>query len=202
MLTIYITRHGETEWNLEGRMQGWKDSSLTEKGVRDAIRLGDHLNRIPFEAFYSSPSGRTRQTAELINGDRDIPIILDENLKEINMGDWEGRTHDEIKGHYPEEYHAFWNAPHLYVPTSGESFQDVQTRIVKAFETILANHPTGNILMVTHAVAIKSLIVHLQNIGFDRLWDPPFIHGTSLTVVKVNDGQQQLVVIGDSAHIK
>ncbi len=89
MLTLYITRHGETKWNTEKRMQGWSDSSLTENGVKNAILLGNRLKDIEFDAIHTSPSQRTIITANLIKGDRKIPLIPDDQLKEINMGIWE-----------------------------------------------------------------------------------------------------------------
>jgi len=69
MLTLYITRHGETVWNTQKRMQGWKDSPLTETGRQNAFSLGERLAHIPFRAVYSSPSGRTKETASLICGE-------------------------------------------------------------------------------------------------------------------------------------
>jgi probable phosphoglycerate mutase len=86
MITLYITRHGETEWNKEKRMQGWLDSNLTESGIKNAVSLGERLKETEFTAIYSSPSGRTKATTSLIRGERDIPVIYDENLKEIKLG--------------------------------------------------------------------------------------------------------------------
>lgn len=72
MITLYITRHGETEWNTEKRMQGWSDSNLTVKGGEHAALLGNRLKEVSFDAIYSSPSKRTELTAGLIKGDKDI----------------------------------------------------------------------------------------------------------------------------------
>lgn len=75
MVTLYITRHGETEWNCEERMQGWLDSNLTEKGENNARLLGQRLENTNFAAIFSSPSGRTKATANLIRGDRNSYIL-------------------------------------------------------------------------------------------------------------------------------
>ena len=72
--TVYVTRHGETEWNVEKRMQGRKNSALTENGMLQAKQLGDRMKDLPIDAIYSSPSERTLHTAELIKGERDVPI--------------------------------------------------------------------------------------------------------------------------------
>ncbi len=84
MLNLYITRHGETVWNTQKRMQGWSDSDLTENGISNAVSLGDRMKEIKLDVIYTSPSKRTITTANLIKGEREIPIILDENLREIN----------------------------------------------------------------------------------------------------------------------
>lgn len=75
MLNIYLVRHGETEWNIEKRLQGWQDSNLTEKGIEDANALHDHLIDIKFDAIYSSSSKRAFKTAEIIAGNRKLEVI-------------------------------------------------------------------------------------------------------------------------------
>jgi len=97
MLRIYLTRHGETQWNIEKRLQGWKDSELTEKGVNNALKLGERLLNIEFNSIYTSPSQRAYQTAKYVSLGREISIYTDGNLKELNFGDWEGQKQEEIE---------------------------------------------------------------------------------------------------------
>lgn len=78
-MKIYLTRHGETQWNIEKRLQGWKDSELTEKGVNNALKLGDRLFNTEFNAIYTSPSQRAYQTANYVSLDRKIRLILMKN---------------------------------------------------------------------------------------------------------------------------
>lgn len=200
MITLYITRHGETEWNTQNRMQGWKDSNLTENGIRNAIELREKLRDTAFSAVYTSPSGRTLATTKLICGGRDFPIIYEDNLKEIFLGEWEGKTKSFIEKYYMNEYNAFWNSPHQYVPSVGESFNDVRERVWKVLERIQKEHSSGNILMVTHSVVIKCLFLIFKNLPIDRLWDPPYIHDTSLTVVELEKGNTRIVLEGDISH--
>ncbi|MDZ5473098.1 histidine phosphatase family protein [Bacillus sp. 31A1R] len=200
MLTLYITRHGETVWNTEKRLQGWSDSELTVNGENNAKFLGDRLKDVHFTSIYTSPSARTLQTAKLISTGRDIPIHLNSNLREIHMGEWEGNTHEEIQKYYPTEYQLFWNAPHLYKPLSGEGFVELNNRVLKALDEIKSNHTSGNILIVTHTVVIKCLLAHFNHKPLERLWDPPFIHDTSLSVVEVEGEQYRVVIEGDSSH--
>ncbi|QPA32816.1 histidine phosphatase family protein [Thermaerobacillus caldiproteolyticus] len=202
MLTLYFTRHGETEWNVEKRMQGWQDSPLTEKGKKDAIMLGKRLESIEFAGIYTSTSGRTVKTAQLIRGERLIPIYQDEHLREIYLGDWEGKTHEEIMQFDPIAFDHFWNQPHLYSPKRGERFIDVQNRAFAAIQRIIEHHQSGNVLIVTHAVVLKSLIARLKNLPLEQLWAPPFIHGTSVTIVQVDHDTFTFVVEGDVSHLE
>ncbi|MCF6137760.1 histidine phosphatase family protein [Pseudalkalibacillus berkeleyi] len=200
MVTLYITRHGETVWNTEKRMQGWLDSDLTEIRKRNALSLGKRLDEVELTAIYTSPSNRTKRTTELIQGVRDIPVYYDESLKEINMGEWEGKTLSSIKEMYPLELDAFWNTPHLYSPVGGETFEQTRKRAIKFLEYIKKKYKSGNILVVTHSVVIKCLFSIFKNTSIENLWDPPNIHDTSLTIVELNQDKYRIVLEGDLSH--
>lgn len=92
-----MTRHGQTEWNRERRLQGRLDSDLTTIGSENAKLLGEHLSKVPFDAIYASPSGRTMMTASLIKGNRPIKVFTDEDLQEIYMGSWEGQQQSDVE---------------------------------------------------------------------------------------------------------
>ena len=202
MVTLYLTRHGETEWNVEKRMQGWQDSPLTEKGRQDAMRLGKRLEAVDLTAIYTSTSGRALETAQLIRGGRLIPIYTEKQLREIHLGDWEGKTHEEIKEMDPIAFDHFWNHPHLYAPRRGERFIDVQNRAFAAIEKIVERHQEGNILIVTHGVVLKTLLARFKNASLRELWDGPYMHGASITIVRADRGTFEVVAEGDVAHLK
>jgi len=149
MTKIYLTRHGETEWNLQNRMQGWKESQLTKLGKKQAKRLSDRLADINFEAIYSSPLGRALETAKIICSDRKMEITIKENLKEMSFGKWEGKTSSEIKSNHLDEYKKFWEEPHLFRGESGETFEEVKNRVLPLIKEIISNHE-NDILIVTH----------------------------------------------------
>ena len=132
-MRIYITRHGETQWNKKGLMQGWKNSDLTEKGIENAKRLGESLKDINFDVIYTSPLGRANETAKCINGNKDTKIVLVESLKEMGFGIWEGMENSKLKELYSEQYNNFWERPHLYKPhENGESFEELLLRVKTA----------------------------------------------------------------------
>ncbi len=202
MLELYITRHGETEWNVQKRMQGWSDSELTENGRENARALGNRLVDINFSSIYSSPSKRTLDTAKIIRNNKNTPIILEDKLKEIHMGDWEGETHQTLSEKYPAAYTSFWETPHLYESKSGENFTDLFNRAAEAVNRIITENTSGRVLMVTHSVIIKCLFAYFKNRSMERLWDPPYIHDTSLTIVYVMDNGYEFLLEGDLSHRK
>lgn len=202
MVKIYMTRHGQTEWNRERRLQGRLDSNLTTIGRENAKLLGEHLSKVPFDAIYASPSGRTMMTASLIKGNRPIRIFTDEDLQEIYMGSWEGQQQSDVEKQYADEFHAFWRAPHLYHPTERESFQQVQDRAVKMLKRVMTNHKNGNVLLVTHTVVIKTLLAYLKQIPMENLWDAPYIHDTCLSVIDIVNGQINILLEADMSHLQ
>ncbi len=202
MPTIYLTRHGETEWNLENRLQGWQDSPLTAKGRSHAEKLGRRLQDIPFQAVYSSPSERAYQTAQLICDGWSTPIETDDRLKEIHMGEWEGQTRETIEQHDLEGYSAFWKTPHLYSSKTGENFDVLKNRLLACFKDIQLKHQEETVLIVTHGIAINVLLAHFKGNGLDQLWmSSPFIHGTSLTIIESTEQGYSIVLEGDMKHI-
>lgn len=200
MLTLYITRHGQTQWNVESRMQGWADSPLTEAGMAAASQLGKRLQHVPLDAVYCSTSGRTIHTAQLIIGERAIPLIQKEDLREIHVGEWQGMVSADIERDYAEQVKTYYERPSRYESTSGESFHMLKERVLRAIEEIALAHPDGNILIVTHGVVKKCLINHFSGADLDLLWAPPFIHGTSLTVLEIDTDRRELTIVGDMSH--
>ena len=200
MLTLYITRHGQTEWNVESRMQGWADSPLTATGIAAASQLGLRLREVPLDAVYSSTSGRTIHTAQLIIGDRNIPLIQKEDLREIHIGEWQGKVASDIERDYAQQVKIYYESPNQYQSTSGENFHTLKERVLRAIEEIADAHPHGNVLIVTHGVVKKCLINHFSGANLDLLWDRPFIHGTSLTVMEIDTDRRELTMVGDMSH--
>ncbi|TCT17224.1 putative phosphoglycerate mutase [Natranaerovirga pectinivora] len=200
MTRLYITRHGQTEWNVEGRLQGQKDSKLTELGESQAIWLGESLKDVEIDIIISSSSGRAMKTAELIRGNRDIEIMSNDNLREIHLGEWEGQLHLEIEKHSPDEQKNFWNFPHLYKIKDGETFQQVFDRVTNEIERVLLDFQGKNILVVTHAVVLKSLITYFENKEIKDLWSGKFMNSTCLNIVEIKNDSRKFVLQGDTSH--
>ncbi|WP_084134878.1 histidine phosphatase family protein [Paenibacillus harenae] len=199
--TLYLTRHGETEWNVEGKLQGHKDSPLTIWGRRQAIWLGTSLKDIEFDAIYSSASQRACHTAEIIRDKRKIHISSCDSLMEINLGSWEGKRRAEIESSFPDEHKAFWNDPHLYKPTNGgESFFQLQDRLIPKVKDMISEHKGGNVLIVTHAIALKVIMSFFKGDPLEQLWTPPIIQPTALNKIVIEGNDFNIELHGDISH--
>lgn len=200
MYHLYVIRHGETEWNTENRFQGRLDSNLTAKGEKDAQLLGERLKEVDFQKIISSPSNRTMKTARFVKGEKNLPIETDERLLEMDLGEWQGLKEEEIKKQDPERFEAFWNNPTLYESIDGENFSDVKKRVAEFLLDLDKTKPTGNVLVVTHGVVVKALYLLCKNESVEHLWNPPFIHGTSLTIIRVENSKFTLQTEACTKH--
>lgn len=199
MTRLFIVRHGQTEWNREGRLQGWKDAPLTEKGVKQAMALRERLKEEEIDFAYASPLGRTLRTVDIILKGRDVKTIEDERIKEINMGVWEGTKSDEIKERFPQVYSDFWERPHLYEPISGESFHELKGRIVPFLKEVLEKHQGENVLIVSHGGASKMILSRFEGRDLEELWKPPKLEEGCLSLVEVEGDEGEVILFGDTS---
>jgi probable phosphoglycerate mutase len=137
--TLLLVRHGETDWNAVGRLQGHTDRPLSDYGRRQARQLADELAAEELEAIYASDLARARETAEIVGERLGLPVVLDADLREKDWGTWEGLT--------PVERDR--------VEFLGESTEAHQKRILRALERIAERHPGGRVLVVTHGGSMR-----------------------------------------------
>lgn len=201
-MRLYIARHGETDWNVEGRMQGSKNSNLTEQGKEEALNLGNSLKETKIDYIYTSPLTRAYDTALLIKGDRDISIEIHSNLKEMNFGIWEGMQSDYIEREYGDEYYKFWKEPHLYTSIDGESFNEVIKRVKVALDDIINQNKGENILLVTHSIVIKAIYAIVKGYELKEFWNPPYIKNTCVTILECNEDNYKFILEADTSHIE
>jgi broad specificity phosphatase PhoE len=197
---LYLTRHGETEWNVVHRMQGFKDSPLTELGVRQAECLRTVMDTVAIDIMYSSPSPRAMRTAEIIRGGRTIPLETSEALKEMGFGIWEGRVHAEVQAHYPEQWIHFWHDPEMFSIKDSETYAQVQNRAIHFTQEVLQKHPGKSVLIVTHTIIIKIIMAYFESSDIKQLWKSPEIHPTSLSRIDILDHTPKVVLHGDTSH--
>ena len=115
MVRIILIRHGETQWNIEGRYQGQEDTHLSERGLKQGHMVAEGLKDTPIDVAISSPLERSYMTCSFCADLHGLPVLKDDRLLEINHGDWEGKLADEIEAKYPEAFHRWHTQPHTVI---------------------------------------------------------------------------------------
>lgn len=167
-MKLYLTRHGQTEWNVEKRMQGAMDSPLTELGRRQARRLRLRLAALPIDRMYVSPLPRARATAQLLAEERQLATVVDGRLREAALGAFEGLTMEQAQQRYPEQAHAFRMAPERFEPVGGgERFEQVHERVSDFLAEI--QEMRGTVLVVAHALVLRVFRLELTGLPLSQL---------------------------------
>jgi broad specificity phosphatase PhoE len=156
--TITLARHGQTDWNRDGIWQGHGDPPLNAVGRKQAADLAERLRQTEFDALYSSDLRRALDTAKVIALVRGLPVRVDRELREIDIGAWSGLTRAQIEERFPGmERH------------DGEASDAFDARVVGVLRRIAAAHPGGSVLVVTHGGVVRALDRHLSGEGRDVL---------------------------------
>jgi len=158
-----MMRHGETIWNAEQRLQGHDNAPLSERGRTQALAFRDVLRQLHPKAVVSSDLGRCRETVALI-GYPDAPA--DPRLRELNMGEWTGRSKPDLIANHPTEYWA-WRAG-THHPTDGECWQDFRARVEEALREWLAQ-TDGDLLVVVHSGVIRAALSAFLELSQGRI---------------------------------
>jgi broad specificity phosphatase PhoE len=161
--TLYLARHGQSDWNAETRWQGHADRPLTELGRRQAGQLADRLADVPLAAVYSSDLERARATAEAVAGPRGLAVVPLADLREIDVGSWSGLTRAEAEERFPAAYLRWAEGGQGW--DDGETYEQMTDRVVRAVVGIGARHTGESVLVVAHGGPIRAL--HATALGID-----------------------------------
>jgi phosphoserine phosphatase len=167
MTGLVLIRHGETDWNVEGRYQGQADPPLNARGLAQAYQLAEQLKNHPLDLLYTSPLKRSAQTAEIAAQLLGIPLYMEARFMEIHQGDWQTRLRAEIEALYPELFRRWETEPWQVSPPNGETLYQVQARVVAAVEEIKQKHPNDPVGIVTHRIPIALIKVQYQELDRD-----------------------------------
>lgn len=189
-MKIYFTRHGETVWNSENRIQGHKDSELTEKGIEMGLLLREQAKDISFDKVYSSDLGRAYKTTELIVPNQEI--IKTPLLREIDVGNWSGQIFTNIKKK-DELYKTYFNSPAKYFRDDGESFYDLNDRVREFFEKYVFESRDKNILIVSHGITIISIFNLMQNVPVEKFWTNRVRRNGEFNIAKYENGNFEIL---------
>ena len=195
-MELYIIRHGETYWNSQNRLQGRADIELNENGRELAGITGQTLESVDFDKIYSSPLIRAYETACLIRGHRNIPIIRDDRLQEISFGDYEGKDSVALFANETDPFHYFFTDPEKFVPAAnGERFEDVCQRATSFLQEII--EPQANscnrIMIVAHGAMNKGLLCHILQHDIKDYWAYGLQKNCGATIVRYEENQYHLI---------
>lgn len=167
--TLFIVRHGVTEWNVQHRLQGHKNSPLTITGKRQALEVKRSLADLEIHKVYVSPLERALETLQIIIEGKDVEIVKATGLKEISLGPWEGKLKKETKRSHPVEYEQFWKKQNEFYLQGAETYQQLQDRVVKTIHDIFSMEKDRNVLVVSHWIAIKVVIAYFTSTPLAQL---------------------------------
>lgn len=199
---ICFVRHGETDWNIERRMQGHFDLPLNANGEAQALMAGRHFAGVQADALYSSDLTRARQTAQPIANAMQQPMITLAALREQNFGRCEGMVFPEIEATNPEDARAIASRdPDYAAPGGGESRRQHAQRILDCVERLVAEHAGQTLVVVTHGGVLDVIYRRVNGLPPDAPRDYP-IPNTGINWVTISGEQWTIERWGETAHLE
>lgn len=169
-MRIYLVRHGETDWNLENKIQGQTDTHLNENGRKQARELAEKisLELCGIGSIYTSKKVRALETARIIGEKLSITPVVQQGLEEICLGKWEGYTWKQVREVFSEEYQNWHQNRRYQIPPEGESYQQLLNRLLPALDDIVKKEKR-DILVVTHSAVIMTLMSYIYDTPFEDM---------------------------------
>lgn len=198
-MKLILVRHGETLSNRENRVQGITDVPLSDVGRKQAEQLAMSLQNEKIDAIYSSPLRRAYHTASIIASYHGLPIEIDVNFQEMNHGDFENKTIQELKETHLPFITRWFEDPSSVVMPHGESLFEVQTRAWYSIQKILETRQAA--LIVSHSITIMAILCKITNRGLSRGRELR-ADLASKTVVEFTDGGGVITTFNDTSHLK
>ena len=200
-LKLYLLRHGETVYSRTGGYCGELDPELTPEGLQMAKAFADTYQALPWDAVYVSPMKRTIATAKPLCDALGVEMQLREGLKEIRYGQWEGKTVEDVKQQYQDDYVRWLTEPAWNPPTGGETAVQVASRAALVAAEIEKKYPDGQVLVVSHKATIRIILCSLLGIDLGRYRDRITTLVASVSIVKFDVHGPLLEVLGDRYHL-
>lgn len=191
---VIMVRHGETDWNVEGRFLGSADRMLTEKGRRQASFAKQALKNETIDVIYSSPMKRAYETGRIIRGDRNLEIITSDKLREIDCGLWEGMTGEEVEKKYPGQIFLWSNAPEKLEIDGGETFREVQNRILSVFWEIVNENRGKTVLITSHMICLTLLMLKFAGKEIKDIWNVKPLANAALNILEIDENDRVNII--------
>jgi 2,3-bisphosphoglycerate-dependent phosphoglycerate mutase len=178
MTEFWLVRHGQTDWNIDERWQGHSDIPLNTAGVEQARLLAEKLTGQHFDTLYSSDLQRAAQTAEVIGASLGLAYQTDPRLREINLGQWEGMLVSDVRQQFPDAWKERQRDPLNARPPGGETLPEVAARLEQAFTDIAHAYPAGKVLVVSHGLALKTMVCLAHRLPLGNAYNQPWDNAT------------------------
>ncbi len=199
---LHLARHGETADNAALVFQGQGGKGLNALGRAQARRLAQRLARRPPDAIVASDLERAVETARAVAAACGREVELDRDLREVDLGQWTGKTHLEIAELFPEEW-AAWSAGLDIRRGGGETYADVGDRVSRALERIVAKHEGKRVLVVSHGGAIKSVVARVLGVSPSGFRALAGVANAGLTLLERDEAaRHRLHAWNDTAHLE
>jgi broad specificity phosphatase PhoE len=171
MTHIILVRHGQTAWNRAERFRGLSDVSLNSTGLGQAHAAARRIvSTWQVDAVYSSPLKRAQETALAIAQRCGLKAQTRDGLTDLNFGEWQGLTFEQVSQTYPEQYQLWLTAPQKMRVPGGETTSKVRRRAMETLRELLVAHPEGTIVLVSHQVVCKILALAMIGLPVSRFW--------------------------------
>ncbi len=198
---VYLVRHCQTVGNLTGIFQGGIDTEPSERGLQQLELLALRFRNIKLDKIYSSPLGRALKTAEVINQYHGLPIKTEAGIREISVGDIDGRTWAEVPKLYPEAAKVWNDSPCDFVSPGGETMREVFHRVQEAFLRLARENEGRTIMLVSHGCALRNLLCFCMGKAIEDMNEVDFGGNTAVSLVEYEDGEVRLVFANDDSHL-
>jgi len=202
MTRLLLVRHGETEWNREERFRGRADIPLNAKGLAQAEATARCIaSRYEPSAVYASPLSRAVQTAEAIASRYPLPVQVHAGLADIDYGQWQGLSPDEVRARWPRLLAEWYQTPQLSRIPGGESLGDLAARGLQAIREISHAHKDRTVVAVGHTVINRVILLCMLGLGNDRFWR---IRQDTCAINEIEMAGEEftLVSLNDTCHLR
>jgi probable phosphoglycerate mutase len=199
--TLYLVRHGQTDWNVEGRLQGHADRPLNANGRAQAASIAERLATVPLAGIYASDLDRTMTTAREIASYHALSVTAEPRLREYSYGVWEGRRMSDLARLYPDAMDAWHEDPPSYVPAGAESPEAVSQRIGGLLAELRSRPASEAFVLVSHGRTLRSLLALLSPQGAGC---PPrrVVDTASLSRVELHPDRAEILLYNDTTHLE
>lgn len=201
-MKIYLIRHGQTDWNLEGKIQGRHDISLNETGRRQAELLAEGMKKRPVVQIFSSRQKRAYETAKAIGKSQNVGVTVIDGLEEVEFGEWEGMTWDEISRKYPKEFEIWCSEPAKITPPGGESRPQIYDRVKRALKEVVSL-AQGDVAVISHGASLAYIVSSMleKELG-DH--DEIIVKNVSISTVAYDEktGKYTMLDANDVSHLQ